>query len=124
NLVSTLGMTVTDKQADIAILRTLGAQPGSIMKIFVIQGVTIGFIGTALGVTLGCLIAWSIPWLVPMIEHLIGVQFVPPSVFLISEFPPEPAPADVARIGLIAFGLSSLAPLYPSWRGAKVRPAE
>ncbi|KLU21937.1 cell division protein FtsX [Caballeronia mineralivorans PML1(12)] len=124
NLVSSLVMTVTDKQADIAILRTLGAQPGSIMKIFVIQGVTIGFIGTAIGVSLGCLIAWSIPWLVPMIEHLLGVQFLPPSVYFISELPSELVPADVARIGLIAFVLSSLATLYPSWRGAKVRPAE
>ncbi|SMG10478.1 lipoprotein-releasing ABC transporter permease subunit [Paraburkholderia susongensis] len=124
NLVSSLVMTVTNKQADIAILRTLGAQPGSIMKIFVVQGVTIGFIGTAIGVALGCLIAWSIPWLVPMIEHLFGVQFLPPSVYFISELPSELVPADVARIGTIAFVLSALATLYPSWRGAKVRPAE
>jgi len=124
NLVSSLVMTVTNKQADIAILRTLGAQPGSIMKIFVVQGVTIGFIGTATGVALGCLIAWSIPWLVPMIEHLLGVQFLPPSVYFISELPSELIPADVARIGIIAFLMSALATLYPSWRGAKVRPAE
>ncbi|HEY3598804.1 MAG TPA: lipoprotein-releasing ABC transporter permease subunit [Paraburkholderia sp.] len=124
NLVSSLVMTVTNKQADIAILRTLGAQPGSIMKIFVIQGVTIGFVGTALGVALGCLIAWSIPWLVPMIEHLFGVQFLPPSVYFISELPSELVPGDVIRIGVIAFLMSSLATLYPSWRGAKVRPAE
>ncbi|KNH09981.1 Lipoprotein releasing system transmembrane protein LolC [Candidatus Burkholderia brachyanthoides] len=124
NLVSSLVMTVTDKQADIAILRTLGAQPGSIMKIFVVQGVTIGFIGTAIGVSLGCLIAWSIPWLVPMIEHLFGVQFLPPSVYFISELPSELVASDVIRIGVIAFLLSSLATLYPSWRGAKVRPAE
>ncbi|MFP3563201.1 lipoprotein-releasing ABC transporter permease subunit [Paraburkholderia sp. SIMBA_030] len=124
NLVSSLVMTVTNKQADIAILRTLGAQPGSIMKIFVVQGVTIGFIGTATGVALGCLIAWSIPWLVPMIEHLLGVQFLPPSVYFISELPSELIPADVARIGVIAFALSALATLYPSWRGSKVRPAE
>ncbi|MDR5854875.1 lipoprotein-releasing ABC transporter permease subunit [Caballeronia sp. LZ062] len=124
NLVSSLVMTVTDKQADIAILRTLGAQPGSIMKIFVVQGVTIGFIGTALGVSLGCVIAWSIPWLVPMIEHVLGVQFLPPSVYFISELPSELVPGDVMKIGVIAFLLSSLATLYPSWRGAKVRPAE
>ena len=124
NLVSSLVMTVTNKQADIAILRTLGAQPGSIMKIFVIQGMTIGFIGTAAGVALGCLIAWSIPWLVPMIEHLLGVQFLPPSVYFISELPSELVASDVIRIGVIAFVLSSLATLYPSWRGAKVRPAE
>jgi lipoprotein-releasing system permease protein len=124
NLVSSLVMTVTNKQADIAILRTLGAQPGSIMKIFVVQGVTIGFIGTATGVALGCLIAWSIPWLVPMIEHLLGVQFLPPSVYFISELPSELVPGDVVKIGVIAFVLASLATLYPSWRGAKVRPAE
>jgi lipoprotein-releasing system permease protein len=124
NLVSSLVMTVTNKQADIAILRTLGAQPGSIMKIFVVQGVTIGFVGTALGVAFGCLIAWSIPWLVPMIEHLLGIQFLPPSVYFISELPSELVPGDVLKIGVIAFVLSSLATLYPSWRGAKIRPAE
>jgi lipoprotein-releasing system permease protein len=124
NLVSSLVMTVTNKQADIAILRTLGAQPGSIMKIFVVQGVTIGFVGTATGVALGCLIAWSIPWLIPMIEHLFGVQFLPPSLYFISELPSELVASDVIRIGLIAFALSAVATLYPSWRGAKVRPAE
>ncbi|MFC5427674.1 lipoprotein-releasing ABC transporter permease subunit [Paraburkholderia denitrificans] len=124
NLVSSLVMTVTNKQADIAILRTLGAQPGSIMKIFVVQGVTIGFVGTGIGIALGCLIAWSIPWLVPMIEHLLGVQFLPPSVYFISELPSELVASDVIRIGLIAFVLSALATLYPSWRAAKVRPAE
>ncbi|MGG1947057.1 lipoprotein-releasing ABC transporter permease subunit [Trinickia sp. NRRL B-1857] len=124
NLVSSLVMTVTNKQADIAILRTLGAQPGSIMKIFFVQGITIGFVGTATGLALGCLIAWSIPWLVPMIEHLLGVQFLPPSVYFINELPSELVAADVARIGVIAFVLSALATLYPSWRGAKVRPAE
>jgi lipoprotein-releasing system permease protein len=124
NLVSSLVMTVTNKQADIAILRTLGAQPGSIMKIFVVQGVTIGFVGTASGVALGCLIAWSIPWLIPMIEHLFGVQFLPPSVYFISELPSELVASDVIKIGLIAFALSAVATLYPSWRGAKVKPAE
>ncbi|AOK10543.1 lipoprotein-releasing ABC transporter permease subunit [Burkholderia vietnamiensis] len=124
NLVSSLVMTVTNKQADIAILRTLGAQPGSIMKIFVVQGVTIGFVGTASGVALGCLIAWSIPWLIPMIEHLFGVQFLPPSVYFISELPSELVAGDVIKIGLIAFVLSAVATLYPSWRGAKVKPAE
>ena len=73
---------------------------------------------------LGCLIAWSIPWLVPMIEHLLGVQFLPPSVYFISELPSELVPADVIRIGIIAFLMSAVATLYPSWRGAKVRPAE
>jgi lipoprotein-releasing system permease protein len=124
NLVSSLVMTVTNKQADIAILRTLGAQPSSIMKIFLVQGITIGFVGTGIGVAFGCLIAWSIPWLVPMIEHLLGVQFLPPSVYFISELPSELVASDVIRIGVIAFVLSALATLYPSWRAAKVRPAE
>ncbi|WP_028224430.1 lipoprotein-releasing ABC transporter permease subunit [Paraburkholderia ferrariae] len=124
NLVSSLVMTVTNKQADIAILRTLGAQPFSIMKIFFVQGVTIGFVGTGLGVALGCLIAWSIPWTVPAIEHVLGVQFLPPSVYFISELPSELVASDVIRIGLIAFVLSALATLYPSWRAARVRPAE
>ena len=124
NLVSSLVMTVTDKQADIAILRTLGAQPGSIMKIFVIQGMTIGLFGTLLGVALGSLIAAEIPVVVPMIEHLLGIQFLPPSVYFINELPSDLEAGDVLRIGLMAFVLSSLATLYPSWRAAKVRPAE
>ncbi|KAF1018036.1 MAG: lipoprotein-releasing ABC transporter permease subunit [Burkholderia sp.] len=124
NLVSSLVMTVTNKQADIAILRTLGAQPGSIMQIFVVQGVTVGFVGTLSGVALGSLIAWSIPWLIPMIEHAFGVQFLPPSVYFISELPSELVAIDVAKIGVIAFVLSAAATLYPSWRAAKVCPAE
>ncbi len=124
NLVSSLVMTVTDKQADIAILRTLGAQPRSIMKIFVIQGMTIGLFGTLLGVAVGSLIAAEIPVVVPMIEHLLGIQFLPPSVYFINELPSDLESGDVLRIGIMAFVLSTLATLYPSWRAAKVRPAE
>ncbi|MGI4815931.1 MAG: lipoprotein-releasing ABC transporter permease subunit [Janthinobacterium lividum] len=124
NLVSSLVMTVTDKQADIAILRTLGAQPSSIMKIFVIQGVTIGFAGTLIGVALGSLIAANIPVVVPMIEHALHVQFLPPSIYFINELPSDLEIGDVTRIGLMAFVLSSLATLYPSWRASRVRPAE
>jgi len=124
NLVSSLVMTVTDKQPDIAILRTLGAGRGSIMKIFFIQGVTIGFIGTALGVGFGSLIAYYIPVIVPFFEHLFNVQFLPPSVYYISELPSQLEPSDVLRIGLIAFGMSALATLYPSWRASRVKPAE
>ena len=80
--------------------------------------------GTGIGIALGCLIAWSIPWSVPMIEHLLGIQFLPPSVYFISELPSELVASDVIRIGVIAFVLSALATLYPSWRAAKVRPAE
>jgi lipoprotein-releasing system permease protein len=124
NLVSSLVMTVTDKQPDIAILRTLGAQQRSIMKIFFVQGVTIGFIGTAIGVALGSAIAASIPTVVPIIEHALGVQFLPPSIYFINELPSDLELSDVTRIGLMAFVLSALATLYPSWRGSRVRPAE
>ena len=124
NLVSSLVMTVTDKQPDIAILRTLGAGRRSIMKIFFVQGVTIGFIGTAFGVIFGSLVAYYIPVIVPAIEHVFQVQFLPPSVYFISELPSQLEPGDVVRIGLIAFVMSALATLYPSWRAARVKPAE
>ncbi|KVD85938.1 cell division protein FtsX [Burkholderia stagnalis] len=124
NLVSSLVMTVTNKQADIAILRTLGAQPGSITKIFMIQGMTIGLVGTLSGVALGCAVAWSIPWLLPAIEHTLGIQFLTPSVYFLSELPSKLMLADVIEVGVVAFLMSSLATLYPSWRGARVRPAE
>jgi cell division protein FtsX len=124
NLVSSLVMTVTNKQADIAILRTLGAQPGSIMLIFLVQGMTIGLIGTVTGVALGSLIAWSIPWTVPFLERLFHHQFLPPSVYFITELPSELVAMDVLRIGVMSFILSALATLYPSWRASTVRPAE
>jgi len=124
NLVSSLVMTVTNKQPDIAILRTIGAGRGSIMKIFFIQGVTVGFIGTALGVGFGSLIAYYIPVIVPFIEHVFNVQFLPPSVYFISELPSQLEPGDVLRIGLIAFVMAALATLYPSWRASRVKPAE
>ena len=124
NLVSTLVMTVTDKQADIAILRTMGAQPGSIMKIFIVQGVAIGFMGTLLGVGLGTLIAYNIDVIVPFIEHLFGVQFLPKDIYFISELPSDPRVNDIATIGIISFVLASVATLYPSWHASRVNPAE
>jgi lipoprotein-releasing system permease protein len=124
NLVSTLVMTVTDKQADIAILRTMGAQPGSIMKIFIVQGVAIGFIGTVLGVVGGTLIATNIDVIVPFIERLLHVQFLPRDIYFISELPSDPRVNDIATIGIISFVLATLATLYPSWRAARVNPAE
>ncbi|AOY93766.1 cell division protein FtsX [Cupriavidus sp. USMAA2-4] len=124
NLVSTLVMTVTDKQADIAILRTMGAQPGSVMKIFIVQGVLIGFIGTLLGVAGGALIAFNIDVIVPFIERLLHVHFLPRDIYFISELPSDPSLHDIATIGLTSFGLSTLATLYPSWRAARVNPAE
>ena len=124
NLVSTLVMTVTDKQADIAILRTLGASPRSIMKIFMIQGALVGLFGTALGVGGGVLIASNIDVIVPFIEHLFHVQFLPKDVYLISELPSDLRWPDVYTIGGVAVVLSFLATLYPSWSAARVKPAE
>jgi lipoprotein-releasing system permease protein len=124
NLVSTLVMTVTDKQADIAILRTLGASPRSIMKIFMIQGGLVGLIGTALGVTLGVVVALNIDVIVPFIEHLLGVQFLPRDIYLISVLPSDLRWPDVWTIGGVAVVLAFLATLYPSWWAARVKPAE
>ncbi len=124
NLVSTLVMTVTEKQADIAILRTLGASPRSIMKIFIIQGGLVGLLGTAIGVTLGVSVALNIDVIVPFIERMLGVQFLPRDVYLISSLPSDLRWPDVFRIGGIAVVLAFLATLYPSWRAARVRPAE
>jgi lipoprotein-releasing system permease protein len=124
NLVSTLVMTVTDKQADIAILRTLGSSPGSIMKIFMIQGALVGLIGTGIGVAGGVLIALNVDVIVPFIEHLLGVQFLPRDIYLISALPSDLRWPDVSTIGLVAVVLAFLATLYPSWRAARVRPAE
>lgn len=124
NLVSTLVMTVTDKQADIAILRTLGATPASIMKIFMIQGALVGLTGTLLGVAGGVLIALNIDVIVPFIESLLGVQFLPRDIYLISALPSDLRWPDVWRIGGTSVLLAFLATLYPSWRAARVRPAD
>lgn len=124
NLVSTLVMTVTDKQSDIAILRTLGASPGSVMKIFMIQGAVVGLVGTAIGVTLGVAVALNIDIIVPFIERLLGVQFLPRDIYLISAMPSDLRWPDVWTIGGVAIVLSFLATLYPSWSAARVKPAE
>ncbi|HJV70135.1 lipoprotein-releasing ABC transporter permease subunit [Ideonella sp.] len=124
NLVSTLVMTVTDKRADIAILRTLGASPRSVMGIFVVQGATAGVIGTLTGVGLGLLIALNVGVIVPAIEHALGVAFLPSSVYLISRMPSDPQMADILPIALISLALAFLATLYPSWRASRVNPAE
>ncbi len=124
NLVSTLVMTVTDKRADIAILRTLGASPRSIMGIFVVQGAAAGIIGTAGGVLLGLLVALNIDVIVPAIERTLGVAFLPGSIYVISRMPSDPRVADVVPIALISLVLAFIATLYPSWRAARVNPAE
>ncbi len=124
NIVSTLVMLVTDKQGDIAILRTLGASPGSIMMIFIITGVFIGLIGTAVGVGVGVLIAENIDVIVPWIENVAGTQFMPADVYYISEVPSRLDWANVGLVSLMAFALSFLATLYPAWRASRVQPAQ
>jgi lipoprotein-releasing system permease protein len=124
NLVSTLVMTVTDKQADIAILRTLGASPRSIMSIFMVQGAASGVIGTLSGVGLGLLVAYNIDVIVPAIERLLHTTFLPPSIYLISTMPSDPQQADIVPIALISLLLAFAATLYPSWRASRVQPAE
>jgi lipoprotein-releasing system permease protein len=124
NLVSTLVMTVTDKRADIAILRTLGASPRSIMGIFMVQGATSGVIGTLAGVLLGLLVAFNIDVIVPAIERVLHVSFLPGSIYLISRMPSDPQRGDILPIVLISLLLSFVATLYPSWRASQVQPAE
>jgi lipoprotein-releasing system permease protein len=124
NLVSTLVMTVTDKQADIAILRTLGATPRSIMGIFMVQGAASGIIGTLVGVLLGLLVALNIDIIVPAIEHALHVSFLPSSIYLISRMPSDPQSADIVPIVVISLILAFVATLYPSWRASRVQPAE
>jgi lipoprotein-releasing system permease protein len=124
NLVSTLVMTVTDKRADIAILRTLGASPRSVMGIFVVQGAASGVIGTAAGVLFGLLVAFNIDVIVPFIERTFHVAFLPGSVYLISRMPSDPRWGDVVPIALVSLALAFLATLYPSWRASRVNPAE
>ncbi|MDD2915964.1 MAG: lipoprotein-releasing ABC transporter permease subunit [Gallionella sp.] len=124
NIVSTLVMAVTDKQADIAILRTLGASPRSIMKIFIVQGVVIGLIGTMLGSLGGIALALNLDVVVPFIEHLLGVQFLAKDVYYITELPSDLRYHEVALVTGISFVISLLATLYPSYRASKTQPAE
>jgi lipoprotein-releasing system permease protein len=124
NLVSTLVMTVTDKRADIAILRTLGASPRSVMGIFVVQGATAGVGGTLAGVALGLLLAFNVDVIVPAIERLLGVAFLPSSIYVISRMPSDPQMSDILPIALISLVLAFVATLYPSWRASRVNPAE
>ncbi len=124
NLVSTLVMTVTDKRADIAILRTLGASPRSIMGMFIVQGALSGVIGTVSGVAGGLLVAFNVDVIVPAIERLLGVAFLPGSIYVISRMPSEPLASDIVPIAVVALLLAFVATLYPSWRASRVNPAE
>jgi lipoprotein-releasing system permease protein len=124
NIVSTLVMAVTDKQSDIAILRTLGARPGSIMKIFIVQGAFIGVFGTVLGVAGGVLLAFNLETVVPFIERLAGMDLFPADVYYINELPSKLVWSDVGIIGGISLLISLVATLYPSWRASRINPAE
>ncbi len=124
NIVSTLVMAVTDKQPDIAILRTLGATPGGIMKIFIVNGALIGVVGMIIGVVGGVVLALNIDVVVPFLERLFNVQFLSKEVYLISELPSDLQQADVIVIAAVSFALSLLATIYPSWRASRVNPAE
>ena len=124
NLVSTLVMTVTDKRADIAILRTLGASPKSIMGIFVVQGATVGVIGTLAGLLLGLGIAFNIDVIVPFIERLFNASFLPKDIYLLNGMPSEPQMSDIMPIAIISLILAFVATLYPSWRASRINPAE
>ena len=123
-LVSTLVMTVTEKQSDIAILRTLGASPQSIMTIFVIQGCIVGLIGILLGTGLGLAISCNLDVIVPAIEHLFGVEFLPREIYFISQMPSDPRASDIVPIAVVSFLASLLATIYPSWRAARTHPAQ
>jgi lipoprotein-releasing system permease protein len=124
NLISTLVMTVQDKRADIAILRTLGASPLSIMKIFVVQGALVGVIGTFVGLSLGLLVAFNIDVIVPFLESVFRASFLPRDVYLISQMPSDPQWADIMPVAVISLILAFAATLYPSWRASRVNPAE
>ena len=124
NVVSTLVMLVTDKQADIAILRTLGAAPRSVMQIFIVQGSVIGVIGTLLGFAGGLALAYNVDVVVPALETVLGFKFLSKDVYQIPDLPSKVEGMDVAIVCAVSLALSLLATLYPSWRAARVNPAE
>ncbi len=124
NIVSTLVMLVTDKQPDIAILRTIGASPASILAVFMIQGIVIGVIGTAIGGITGVITAINVETLVPALERLIGIEFFPANIYVISDFPAELHMDDVWRILGASLVMSLIATVYPAWRASRTQPAE
>ena len=124
NLLSSLVMAVKDKQSDIAILRSFGATPGEIARIFLVQGALIGVIGTLLGVMGGVAIAFNVDVLVPAIESMIGAQFLPREIYFINALPSDPQFSDITTIGVTSLIMSLLATLYPSWRASRLQPAE
>ena len=124
NIVSALVMVVTDKRSDIAVLRTLGASPGSVMRIFIVQGTAIGLMGTLMGVIVGVLFALNLESIVGFVEAAFNVHFLDPNIYYISDLPSEVHWQDVVLIAGSAFIMSVLATLYPAWRAANTQPAE
>ncbi len=124
NIVSTLVMMVTDKESDIAILRTLGASPASIMGIFIVQGALIGVVGTLLGTAGGVVLALNVETLVPAIEELFSIQFLAAEVYYISDLPSDMRIPDVIQISSVSLIISLIATLYPAWRASRTQPAE
>jgi lipoprotein-releasing system permease protein len=124
NIISSLVMAVKDKQSDIAILRTLGAEPKSITRIFMVQGAVIGIVGTALGLIGGVSLALNVDVVVPFMESVLGIKFLAKDVYYISDLPSDLQTPDVVITGVISLVLSLLATIYPSYRAAKVNPAE
>ncbi len=124
NIVSTLVMVVTDKQSDIAILRTLGASPKSIMTVFIVQGAAIGFVGTILGIIGGVALSLNLEVIVKQIEKLFRVDFLDPNIYYISELPSDMHLSDVTMVSLTAFVITLLATIYPAWKASRVQPAE
>lgn len=124
NIISTLVMVVTDKQSDIAILKTMGASSGRIMRVFMIQGSLIGIIGTVLGVVGGILLAINIGSVVPFLESIFGFSLFPSDIYYITELPSDLRSQDVLSFAIMSLGMSLIATLYPSWRASKTHPAE
>ena len=124
NLVATLVMIVKEKQTDIAILRTLGAAPANVLRIFLVQGAIIGLVGTIAGVTLGWLLALNVEQIIHAIEHTFGIQFLDASVYSMSDLPSEVHLADILQVSLVTLLLAALATIYPAWRASRTLPAE
>ncbi len=124
NVVATLVMVVKDKQSDIAILRTLGSSPRSILIIFILQGTLIGLIGTLSGVLLGTVLSWNLESIIHGLEHLFGTHFMDAKLYFMSDLPAYVEWRDVLQVGLVAFGMCCLSTLYPAWRAARTEPAK
>ena len=124
NIISMLVMVVTDKQSDIAILKTMGARAGTIMRIFIVQGSLIGVIGTILGVIGGIALASNISSVVPFLEQLFGFSLFPGDIYYITELPSDLRSSDVMKFAGMSLGMGLLSTLYPAWRASRTHPAE